>query len=358
MAGVAASCLAVVAAARAPTGRDRRAARRGRDRLEWKPMPARGGSSSRTRGSPTPCGERPSGRRDCRRFVGLLWTARSPGGHAASARRSHVMCGGEAGGYGVPDETFLRRRLRAGGRRGGTCARRELDPATLAHLAGGRHAPGVRQLRQAIGGLARRDAWTDAAGGAVVLVSSLLRRGRVRAAQAAMEDARQYASRAGRDPLLLDLATLSGEAWIALARLDEAESVLGRGRRRAGRATGAIVTAAMALARCPSGAVAAGADAALGSSGGRAGAVRARHSLLAARVAVGQRARSRAVALAEICHEAGRTATPASGGAACTAARPPDRRRPRHRRARRVRVNRSASRPRSASGRPSPPAAS
>jgi len=41
------------------------------------------------------------------------------------------------------------------------------------------------------------------------------------------EDDRMYASRSARGGLLLDLAALSGEAWIDLARLDEAESVLG-----------------------------------------------------------------------------------------------------------------------------------
>ncbi len=36
-------------------------------------------------------------------------------------------------------------------------------------LSRGRHAPAIRQLRQAIGGFARRDAWTDAGDGGLIL---------------------------------------------------------------------------------------------------------------------------------------------------------------------------------------------
>ena len=64
-------------------------------------------------------------------------------------------------------------------------------------LARGRQAPGIRQLRQAVGGLARRGAWSDAAGGALALAGSLLRRGRTRDAQTVIAEGRDYASRAG-----------------------------------------------------------------------------------------------------------------------------------------------------------------
>ena len=47
-------------------------------------------------------------------------------------------------------------------------------------LARVRQAPGMRQLRQAVGGLARRGAWSDGEGGALTLAGSLLRRGRTR----------------------------------------------------------------------------------------------------------------------------------------------------------------------------------
>jgi hypothetical protein len=41
----------------------------------------------------------------------------------------------------------------------------------------GRHTPGIRRLRQALAGLARRDDWEYAAGGAIALGSFLLQRG-------------------------------------------------------------------------------------------------------------------------------------------------------------------------------------
>ncbi len=176
--------------------------------------------------------------------------------------------------------------------------RRRLDTA-LAHLAAGRHAPGLRQLRQAIGGLARRDDWSDAADGALALASCLLRRGRARDAQAALEEARQYASRAGRDGLLIDIAALNGEAWIDLARLDEAENVLAAALTAA-RGVGdsaRVANASLALARCLywRGQYA-DAAAALTSAGGLS-THNTRHDLLAARIALGQGDVGRAMSL-------------------------------------------------------------
>ena len=161
-----------------------------------------------------------------------------------------------------------------------TALRRRRDAAVV-HLTHGRHAPGLRQLRQAIGGLARRSDWAHAADGALALAGPLLRRGRARDALAAIDEGRQYARRSGRDGVLVDLATLNGEAWIDLARLDEAESVLATAlaTARAARDPGRVAAASVTLARClywrgqyPE------ADAALGScpdaSGCRAGAAR------------------------------------------------------------------------------------
>ena len=104
--------------------------------------------------------------------------------------------------------------------------RRKMAQAVEFHSRG-RHAAGIRQLRQVIGSFARRGAWSDAAQGGVKLASALLRRGRPRDALSAIEDARQYAVQAGEQPTLLDLAVLGGEAWIDCARLDEADSILG-----------------------------------------------------------------------------------------------------------------------------------
>ena len=97
----------------------------------------------------------------------------------------------------------------------------------IADIRRGLHAPGIRQLRQVVGSLARRAAWNDAAGGALVLAGSLLRRGRTRDAQAVIKDGHDYAVRAGQEGMLVDFAILSGEAWIDAGRLDEADSVAG-----------------------------------------------------------------------------------------------------------------------------------
>jgi DNA-binding NtrC family response regulator/tetratricopeptide (TPR) repeat protein len=129
--------------------------------------------------------------------------------------------------------------------------RRRLDIG-VTQLAGGRHASGIRELRQAVSGLARRGAWTDAAGGGLRLASALLRRGRARDAHAAIAEAREYAGHADGDALLIDLATLSGEAWIDLARLDEAEGILATAltAARAGRDPSRTAAASLTLSRC------------------------------------------------------------------------------------------------------------
>ena len=163
-----------------------------------------------------------------------------------------------------------------------TALRRRRDAAVV-HLTHGRHATGLRQLRQAIGGLARRSDWSNAADGALALAGPLLRRGRARDALAAIDEGRQYARRAGRDGVLVDLATLNGEAWIDLARLDEAESVLATAlaTARAARDPGRVAAASATLARClywrgqyPE------AEAALGSCPDDLAVQRVRHTLL------------------------------------------------------------------------------
>src|SRR5437763_290581 len=70
-------------------------------------------------------------------------------------------------------------------------------------------------------------------------------------AQAAIEHGREYATRACSDGLLLDLAVLAGEAWIDLARLDEAEAVLATAATAARAASDGlrIGGASLALAR-------------------------------------------------------------------------------------------------------------
>ena len=86
--------------------------------------------------------------------------------------------------------------------------------------------PADRLLRGVIGGLARRHDWPHALDGAIALAGSLLKRGRPQDARAVLADAKDYATRAGQDAGVIDVAIFTGLAWIDLARLDEAEGVL------------------------------------------------------------------------------------------------------------------------------------
>ncbi len=103
--------------------------------------------------------------------------------------------------------------------------RRRLESAVRA-IAAGRHAPGERALRQTIGALSRRQDWVHAGKGQLALGSLLVRRGRLREAQATLETAADYWGRAGAHGRLVDVAVQRGVALIELARLDEAETVL------------------------------------------------------------------------------------------------------------------------------------
>ena len=199
--------------------------------------------------------------------------------------------------------------------------RRRAEAAT-GLIARGRQAPGTRDLRNAIGGLARRGAWLDAGQGALTLATALLRRGRIRDAQAAIDLGREYATRAASDALLVDLAILAGEAWIDLARLDEAEAAIATAAT-ASRAAGDGVrngAASLVLARVSfwRGRYA-DADAALTRIGDRQlAALRLRRLLLEARIAAGLRDYGRAMAVAS---DATRAAEESGGAAAIAGAR-------------------------------------
>jgi DNA-binding NtrC family response regulator len=202
--------------------------------------------------------------------------------------------------------------------------RRSLDGA-LDQIARGRHAPGIRQLRRAIGGLARRGDWTSAGDGALALARALLRRGRTAGAQSALAEAREFAVRTGREALLVDVAIASGEAWTDLARLDEAEGVLAGALVAAGGDAARVSAAAVAMARCLfwRGRYD---EAALALDGAWMddAAVRFRvgHAVAASRIAVGQRDFGRAVSLCAEATEWSRraadtdAAAAAAGGAA------------------------------------------
>ncbi len=176
--------------------------------------------------------------------------------------------------------------------------RRKMEQA-IADLARGRQARGIRRLRQVVGSLARRGAWSDAANGATALAGSLLRRGQAREALAAAGEGRDYATRAEQEGTLIDLALLSGDAWIDLGRLDEADSVLGTARSAAGarqdpeRAAGA----SLGLARVSYWRGDYGAADAILAAIPDVPALRTRRALLGSRIAVGLGDLNRAMTL-------------------------------------------------------------
>jgi len=126
---------------------------------------------------------------------------------------------------------------------------RRLMNAALAHLGSGRHAPGDRGLRQAIGGLARRGIWTSAAEGSLALATSLLKRGRPRDAVTVLDSARDYCKRSAEPGALLSVGRLSGVALVDLGRLDEAASVLGAAASALGAGDDPNIALSIELAR-------------------------------------------------------------------------------------------------------------
>jgi DNA-binding NtrC family response regulator/tetratricopeptide (TPR) repeat protein len=121
-----------------------------------------------------------------------------------------------------------------------------------AQLAAGRHAPALRQLRHVSSALARRDAWSDAAGATLTVARALLGRGRAREAVGLLDEARSYAERSGDHGSLLDAAILGGEARIDLIRFDEAETILAAAIATAVHwgDQSRMASASMSLARC------------------------------------------------------------------------------------------------------------
>jgi transcriptional regulator with GAF, ATPase, and Fis domain/tetratricopeptide (TPR) repeat protein len=118
-------------------------------------------------------------------------------------------------------------------------------------IASGRHAPGERKLRQAIGALSRRRDWSHAADGSLLLAGLLVRRGRLRDAQAVLDQATNGLSVAGDNTRLVDIAIQRGLVSIELARLEDAETILGAAiaAARAFRDEDRRTRAASALAR-------------------------------------------------------------------------------------------------------------
>ena len=208
------------------------------------------------------------------KFVGYLWGEDAARAFHVSRTRSQTGSQGrevivQAGGVGMAGRVAERSpaygvggptasdgaepaRPRPWGAPGELAAlRRRLEGATR-QLEAGRHAPGDRMLRSVIGGLARRHDWPHAFSGAIALARSLLKRGRPQDARTVLANAKDYATRAGQDAAVIDVAIFTGVAWIDLARLDEAEGVL-QAALAAGRSSDTpapLERARLALARC------------------------------------------------------------------------------------------------------------
>jgi DNA-binding NtrC family response regulator len=187
---------------------------------------------------PPPAGERSLAWRAAQRahglpgrFVRMVWPETGETGRTGMIRLSRVAessaCYGDIeASRATPAEADLGTGANVWPAPGELAALRRRVEQAHSLLAAGRHAPGLRLMRKAVGALARRGAWTNAAQGTVTLASELLKRGRPRDALRALEDAGGSASRAGDAALLLDIALLTGECRLELARLDDAERVL------------------------------------------------------------------------------------------------------------------------------------
>jgi DNA-binding NtrC family response regulator len=128
--------------------------------------------------------------------------------------------------------------------------RRRLDCA-LGLIDRGRHAPGERALRQALGALARRGDWAYASAGGLALASLLLRRGRAQAALDVLRAGEEHRRRLNGVDASMDAAILAAHAWIDLARCDEAIASAGSAHDAARAAGDArrVAAATIALAR-------------------------------------------------------------------------------------------------------------
>jgi hypothetical protein len=131
-------------------------------------------------------------------------------------------------------------------------AQRERMLKAVGMLESGRHVPGARALRQAIGGLSRRGDWREATRGALVLSEFLLKRGQPGAAHESLEHAQEYAARDSMGDTTLDLGIAKGRIAFELGHLDDAECVL-RAVAAAARAQRVLpcgASARLELARC------------------------------------------------------------------------------------------------------------
>jgi DNA-binding NtrC family response regulator len=187
------------------------------------------------------------------RFVELLWGGgRRPTPHHAP-RASRAAEGAAVYGPDAtrpePAEVPAARAWPAPGEL--TSLYRRMNVA-IEMLARGQHAAGDRLLRQAVGGLTRRDDWLHAARGGLALGRSLVRRGRSREAEGVLAEANACAVRAADHGVLIDIAVASGIASTDELHLDAAETALHAAvTTSAGFADADRVRAgSLALARC------------------------------------------------------------------------------------------------------------
>ena len=188
------------------------------------------------------------------RFAELRWGDRM--GRAGSARRDGAgvlsRVAEQPSVYGVEEGEQPRVERRTWPAPGELAALRRRSEAAVELLKKGRHEPGRRQLRQAIGSLSRRGDWAHVSDALLALACALVARGEARAALTALDEATTFGKRTGSEAALIDVAILSGHAWIDLARLDEAESVIGTAlavARRVGDVSRGL-SASLALGRC------------------------------------------------------------------------------------------------------------
>ena len=154
--------------------------------------------------------------------------------------------------YGVGEGQRPRVERRIWPAPGELAALRRRSETAVELLKKGRHEPGRRQLRQAIGSLSRRGDWAHVIDALLALASALLARGEAQGALTALDEARACGERMRSETALIDVAILSGHAWIDLARVDEAESVIGTAlavARRVGDVSRGL-SASLALGRC------------------------------------------------------------------------------------------------------------
>ncbi|MGE0705237.1 MAG: hypothetical protein AB7P22_15005, partial [Vicinamibacterales bacterium] len=182
------------------------------------------------------------------RFARLVWRS---GSASYSSRHVQSIAAEQGAPYAVTRSEPRQQEEPRVAQVESTRAARDLANAT-GLLEHGRHQAGTRLMKAAVAGLSRRSAWSKAAEGLVALSRSLLERGKPDAARQALHEADAAASHAANDPVLLDIAILTGVAWTDLARLDDAERTLSAAIAAANgwHDRDRLLLASLAMSRC------------------------------------------------------------------------------------------------------------